>query len=283
MNAMEEASTQPRSTNLTRVFVPIAALLVFAFWFSLAPPGLLGKADAVGYAICHRIGERSFHIGDRQLPLCARCTGEFYAAGISLLFFAIVSPRKSGMPGWRLGAPLLFFLAAFGIDGVNSFLYLLKQTSGGALDQIPNLYIPNNTLRLLTGSGMGIALASIIYPAFSQSAWKDASADSGRALSWKKLGVLVAILFLVDLAVLTEHPVVLYPIAILSVLGVLALLVMVFTMVWILIMRQENTFTTLEQMWLPFVAGTTLSFLMISIIDLLRLSLTGTWGGFPPG
>jgi hypothetical protein len=213
--------------------------------------------------------------------LCARCTGEFYAAAISLLFFAIVSPKKSGMPGWKLGAPLLFFLAAFGIDGVNSFLYLFKQTAGGTLDHIPNLYIPNNTLRLLTGSGMGIALASILYPGFNQSAWKNP--DPGRALSWKKLGILTAIVLLVDLAVLTESPVVLYPIAILSVLGVLALLVMVFSMVWILIMRQENEFASLKEMWMPFLGGTTLAFLMIGMIDLFRFQLTGTWGAFPLG
>jgi hypothetical protein len=87
------------------------------------------------------------------------------------------------MPGWKLGAPLLLFFLAFGIDGSNSYLYLLKQSSGDALANIPNLYIPNNTLRLFTGSGMGIALASILYPAFNQSAWKDASEE--RALDWK--------------------------------------------------------------------------------------------------
>jgi len=281
MNAMENTSTRSQFTNITRVLIPVAAIVIFALWFSVTPPGLLGKADAVGYAICHRIDERSFQIGERQLPLCARCTGEFYAAGISLLFFSIVSSKKSGMPGWKLGAPLLLFLAAFGIDGTNSFFYLFKQTAGGALDHIPNLYIPNNTLRLFTGSGMGIALASILYPAFNQSAWKGADAD--RALSWKKLGVLISIILLVDLAVLTEHPIVLYPIAIWSVLGVLALLVMVFTMIWILIMRQENEFDSIKQMWMPFLAGTTLAFLMIGVIDLLRFSLTGTWGAFPMG
>jgi uncharacterized membrane protein len=281
MNAMEKVSTRPRVPNFARLFVPIAAILVFVVWFSLTPPGLLGKADSIGYAVCHRIDERSFHIGDRQLPLCARCTGEFYAAAISLLFFAIVSPKKSGMPGWRLGTLLLVFLIAFGIDGTNSFLYLLKQTSGGALDSIPNLYVPNNTLRLLTGSGMGIALASVLYPAFNQSAWKDP--DLGRALDWKKLGSLIGMILLIDLAVLTEHPIVLYPIAILSVLGVLALLVIVFSMVWVLVMRQENEFTSLKQMWMPFLAGTTLAFLMITTIDLLRFQLTGTWGAFPLG
>lgn len=278
---MEKAAARPQLTTLIRVLVPLALLAILAFWFSFTPPGLLGKADAIGYAICHRIDERSFHIGERQLPLCARCTGEFFAAGISLLFFALVSPKKSGMPGWKLGAPLLFFLAAFGIDGTNSFLYLFKQTSGGVLGNVPNLYIPNNTLRLLTGSGMGIALASILYPAFNQTAWKDA--DWQRALTWRKLAMLVGIVLLVDLLVLTENPAILYLVAILSVLGVMALLIMVFSMVWILLMQLDNEFTSLKEMWMPFLAGTTLAFLMITLIDLLRLQLTGTWGAFPLG
>lgn len=279
MSAMEHISSQARINNLTRWFIPAAAILAFAVWFYITPPGLLGKADAIGYAICHRIDERSFHVGDRQLPLCARCTGEFYAAGISLLFFTLVSPKKSGMPGWKLGAPLLLFLFAFGIDGTNSYLYLLKQTAAGTLDNIPNLYTPNNTLRLLTGSGMGIALASIVYPAFNQTAWREP--NPRRALDWKKLGILIGIIFLIDLVILTERPVVLFPIAILSVLGVLTLLIIVFSMSWVLMMRQDNTFDSLRQLWMPIIAGTTLAFLMITVIDLLRFRLTGTWGSFP--
>jgi len=278
---MEQVSPQSRFYNLTRWFVPLAAIAAFAVWFTIAPPGLLGKADAVGYAICHRIDERSFHIDDRQLPLCARCTGEFNAAAISLLFLAIVGPKKSGMPGWKLGVPLLLFFLAFGIDGTNSYLYLLKQTADTALNNIPNLYIPNNTLRLFTGSGMGIALASVLYPAFNQSAWKEPNLQP--ALDWKKLAILITIVLLADLAILTKHPAILYSIAILSVLGVLALLIIVFSMVWVLIMRQENMFTDLRQMWMPLLAGTTLTFLMITAIDLLRFTLTGTWGGFPLG
>ena len=281
MSAMENTSAQFRLNNLTRWLVPAAALIAFAIWIYITPPGLLGKADAIGYAICHRIDERSFHIGDRQLPLCARCTGEFYAAGISLLFLSLVSPRKSGMPGWKLGAPLVLFFLAFGIDGSNSYLYLIKQTAGGALDNVPNLYIPNNTLRLFTGSGMGIALASIIYPAFNQTAWRES--DPRPALDWKKLGILIATVVVIDLLILTEQPAILYPIAGLSVLGVLSLLILVFSMVWVLMMKQENAFDRLTQMWMPVVAGTTLAFLMITAIDLLRFKLTGTWGAFPLG
>lgn len=281
MSAMEQTSTQTTRGQFVRWLIPIAALLAFGLWFYLAPPGLLGKADAIGYAICHRIDERSFHIGERQLPLCARCTGEFYAAAISLIFLSVVSPKKSGMPGWKIGLPLSIFLIAFGIDGANSYLYLLKSTAGGAFDNIPNLYIPNNTLRLFTGSGMGIALASIMYPAYNQSVWENP--DQDRALDWRKLGLLVGIVLLVNFAVLTESELFLYPIAILSVLGVLALLVMVFSLVWIMLMRQENVFNSLREMWMPILAGTTLAFLMVTVIDLLRLKLTGTWGGFPLG
>jgi len=54
-------------------------------------------------------------------------------------------------------------------------------------------------------------------------------------------------------------------------------------MVWVLIMRQENMFTDIRAMWMPLLAGTTLTFLMITAIDLLRFRLTGTWGGFPLG
>jgi uncharacterized membrane protein len=281
MSGMEQTPPTSRPNKLIRWFVPLAAILAFSAWFYIAPPGLLGKADAIGYAICHRIDERSFQIGDRQLPLCARCTGEFYAAGIALIFFALVSKKQSGMPGWKIGAPLIIFFLAFGIDGSNSYLYLLKQSSGGVFDNIPNLYIPNNTLRLFTGSGMGIALASILFPAFNQSTW--AVNDPSPALSWKKLGILTGIIIIVNLLVLTDSPIVLYPIAILSVLGVLALLIIVFSMAWLLIMHQENVFDSLAQMWLPFLAGTTLALLMIAAIDLLRFKLTGTWGGFPLG
>jgi hypothetical protein len=79
-------------------FIPIAAILAVGAWLYIAPEGALGKLDAIGYAVCHRIDERSFQINDRQLPLCARCTGEFYAAGVALLFQAIVSGERANFP-----------------------------------------------------------------------------------------------------------------------------------------------------------------------------------------
>ena len=267
--------------TLMRWFVPLAALTVLAGFLFISPPGLLGKADAIGYAVCHRIDERSFHIFGRQLPLCARCTGEFNAAAIALIFLGFVSRKRSSLPLKSILVVLALFFVAFGVDGSNSYLYLLKQVYPGFLPQIPNIYIPNNTLRLLTGSGMGVTMASILYPVVNQTLWQEV--DDRPALTWKAFGALLGIVLLFDLGILSEQPVILYPIAFLSVLGVLALLSMVFSIVWVIIMRQENTFERLKQLWMPVLAGLTLTFLMISVIDLLRLQLTGTWGGFPLG
>jgi hypothetical protein len=48
-----------------------------------------------------------------------------------------------------------------------------------------------------------------------------------------------------------------------------------------MIMRLDNAFDHLRQLWLPAVAGLTMAFVLILGIDLLRLGLTHTWGGFP--
>lgn len=268
-----------RFYTLLKWFVPVAATFAFAAWMYLSPEGALGKLDAIGYAVCHRIDVRSFQIDDRQLPLCARCTGEFYAAGVALLFQVFVSGKRSKLPSRGMIAVLFIFFLAFGVDGSNSYLYLLKQTSSGALDKIPNLYVPNNTLRLFTGSGMGIALAAMLYPVINQTLWRNL--DDQPALEWKSLGSLIALIIVLNLLILTDSPIVLYPIAYLSALGTLSLLVIVFAILWIMIMRQDNSFETPSQLWLPFLSGLTLALLMILSIDMVRLQFTGTWSGFP--
>ncbi|MBP6180015.1 MAG: DUF2085 domain-containing protein [Anaerolineales bacterium] len=276
---METQTTINKFQILLRWFVPVAAVLAFAAWMYLSPEGALGKLDAIGYAVCHRIDARSFQIDERQLPLCARCTGEFYAAGAALIFQAFVSKRRSRLPSKGIIAVLVIFFLAFGIDGSNSYLYLLKQTSRGALDNIPNLYIPNNILRLFTGSGMGIALAAMLYPVVNQTLWR--TLDDRPALEWRSFGMLIGMIVIVNLLILTDSLVVLYPIAYLSALGTLSLLVIVFAILWVMIMKQDNTLDQVHQLWLPLTAGLTLALLMVLSIDLVRLQLTGTWSGMP--
>jgi hypothetical protein len=200
----------------------------------------------------------------------------------ALLYQTAVGRRRTGTPPWKVIVPLILLIIAFAIDGSNSYLYLIKETYPGALSRMPNLYIPQNWLRLLTGSGMGLGLAAAIYPVFNQTVWRKVDPRPALGNLWH-LVILLGIMLLVDLGIMTGSPIILYPVALISTLGVLVPLTMIYTMIWILIMQQENIFDTLPQLWLPITAGFTLTMIMVLTIDLLRLRLTGTWGGFPLG
>lgn len=271
----------PVLQKLSNLLIPAGALAIILIWLSIAPPGILGKADALGYAVCHRLDERSFHFANGvELPLCARCSGMYLGAVLGLVFQLIISRRKGGMPTMKVIIPLVLLGIAFAVDGSNSYLYLLKTMSPGRFDFIPNLYIPNNTLRLLTGSGAGLGLAVAIFPAFNQTVWRDWEPAPAMG-SLKPLGILIALMLGLDLLVLTDLDVVLYPVALISAGGVLLLLTMVYAVLWIAFTRQDNTFTTFRQIWLPVLAGLTIALLQITATDLARLWFTHTWGGFP--
>jgi uncharacterized membrane protein len=275
--------TRDQIRTATKYSVIVASVLVFIGWLLITPPGLLGKAGAIGYAVCHRIWERSYHIGDYQLPLCVRCSGMYLGAMTGLLFQSITGWKRSKVPHWSIIVLLVVFVAAFGIDGVNSYLYLLKQIQPGILPQIHNIYVPNNTLRLLTGSGMGLGISAMLFPAFNQSIWSDYHDSKAALPGWKAFGLLLGIQIGLDLFVLSGKPFILTFLAAISVLGVWCLLTIVYTIVWVMITRQDNKFTKLRQMWLPLLAGLTVTILQTAAIDMLRFWLTRTWGGFPLG
>ncbi len=178
---------------------------------------------------------------------------------------------------------LAVFVVAFAVDGANSYLYLIKQMQPGILPQIPNIYIPNNTLRLLTGSGMGLGIAAMLFPAFNQSIWSDYIEKRTALSGWKAFGLLLGIQIFLDLLVLSQNPIILYPVAIISSLGVWLLLTMVYTILWVMITGLDNKFLKLRQAWLPLLAGLTIALIQIAGIDLLRFWLTRMWGGFPLG
>jgi uncharacterized membrane protein len=264
--------------KLSNWLVPLAAFAIIAGFLWIAPPGILSKADAIGYAVCHRIEERSFHAGGYQLPLCARCSGMYMGAVLGLVFLSVTYRRSAGTPPKWVIAILILFGLAFAVDGSNSYLYLLKSVYGGKLSFIPNLYTPNNTLRLFTGSGAGFA----VFVSLNQTFWKDW--DNQPVLSKPRdLGILVALILLVNFLILPEWLPVMYPVAFISAGGVLLLLTLVYGMLWTMFMRQENAYMTLREAWLPILAGLTITLLQITVTDLFRLWLTHTWGGFPLG
>jgi hypothetical protein len=77
---------------------------------------------------------------------------------------------------------------------------------------------------------------------------------------------------------------VLYPAALLSALGVVAMLVALNTTLLLIVSRRGNRAATWRDAVLPLVAGLTLTLLEIGLVDAVRFAVFGTWGGLPvPG
>jgi uncharacterized membrane protein len=241
----------------------VAVAIIAAF--VLSPPwSVLEKADAVGYATCHRIPDRSFHLGGRQLPLCARCTGTYLGVMAGLgTFFLRGCRRAIGFPPVRVLAAFVSFWAVWGVDGLNSYLALL-----GA----PHLYEPHHLLRVMTGCLNGLALCTLIWPVFNFSLWKQA--DSQQIVQGlRELGGMVAVAWTAALVVYTEPSFLLYPVALVSAIGSLLMLTLVNTILVLVVMQQEATAVTWRDAVLPMTLGLALTLVEVGVIDFVRFNL----------
>jgi uncharacterized membrane protein len=253
------------------ILIGASVLLITGVWLALTPEGLLGKMDAIGYAVCHRIDARTFHMGDRPLPLCARCTGMYLGALTSFVFFTLTVGRSALYP--RRGITLMLVGGAliWAFDGANSFATIIP----GA----PHVYEPSNTLRLITGGMIGLGLMTMIYPAFQQLAWRDWTEQRVIA-GWGQFATLLAALGVLMLLVLSEQPLVLYPLAIMSALGVLLLLTMAYSLIALQLLKREAAAGSWFELLGPLTLGFGFALLQVGGIDLLRYLFTGTWSGF---
>lgn len=105
-------------------------------WWSLLPEFFLSLNNKkYKIVFCHRLPERSFHIGKYGFPLCSRCTGIFIGIITSLILIQL----------------------SFGLPFIASLLLITPLIFDGFL-QLLNLKESNNILRFSTGLLFGLAL-----------------------------------------------------------------------------------------------------------------------------
>lgn len=253
-------------------WTPVWLLLGVAVVAALLPAGALRSLDLVGYAVCHRITERSFIVGGTQLPVCARDTGMFLGVLLGTAGFAVLPNRRAtGFPGMPQLAALAAFFLAWGFDGVNSYLKLIVGS--------PLLYEPQNWLRLTTGALMGVSLSAVVVPLFNQAVWRPELASSARAVAtWADVGRLALTAAGVIAVVLWQPPFLYGSLAALSTLGVLMLLGMVNGLLLLIVMRRAQTVERWSQLAFPLVAGAMLALSEVVGIAMLRAALTQSLG-----
>jgi uncharacterized membrane protein len=252
--------------------VATAAVIVLSVWAIGTPPGILGKADAVAYAICHRIESHSFLMNGVPMPLCARCTGIYLGVMTSFLIaVAAGRARVSRLPPLRVGGFLGLFVVTMGIDGVNSYIHLFPAGTG--------LYEPQNWLRLVTGVYCGISMFHIIFPIFNGAVWQNPDNAHGLNDLRELLGVC-AVAAGVILLVLSERPVFLWVFGAVSAFGVVMMLTMIGAVFFLSVTGYDRTATRWRDLALPLLAGITIAFILIGGVDIVRFALTHTWDGF---
>jgi len=126
---------------------------------------------------------------------------------------------------------------------------------------------------------MGLTLGTIVFAGLNQNAWRNWKKDPVVG-SFREVGGLVLLAAVVGGLVLTENPLILYPLALLSAAGVLLVLGLVYTVVALLVLRRENRIDSWAGLAVPMGLGLGLAVLQIGLLDLARLTLTGTWSGF---
>lgn len=269
----DDLSTSTKTSRKNTIWLWIligVAVVLTVTWLFLTPEGVFGKADAIGYSVCHQIEERSFTLNGRSFPLCARCSGMFLGAVLGLVYQS-VQGRKGRMP--PLGASLFFgFLAlAWVFDGSNSFLMLVPS--------ITTFYQTQNWTRLVTGTGMGLAISAILRPAFIQTMYRHWEEESALG-NWKQiLGLVFAAGLLIGI-ILLQVRWLLFPLGLIGAGGVVSLLTIIYSMVVVMLFKWDNTYHRFNQLYLPLLGGYIIAMLQIGVIDLVRYLLTGTWGGF---
>lgn len=268
----ENAETTPTPARWPRLTAVLVALSVFIilFFVQVPPSTLLGKADVVGYAICHRIPERSFFLDGRQFPLCARCTGTFLGAVVGLAALLLLRRhRASRLPPVPILGILVLFVGLWAFDGLNSYMTFFP----GA----PSLYEPQNWLRLTTGMLNGLALITFVFPIFNFTLWRRTTGERVLKDVWELLMLLPVVAILV-LIIQSGIETLLYPLAILSSAGVVMMLVLINTLIASVVLGREGYAQTWLQALVPLTVGTGLAVLQMTAMVLLRAYLTTRFG-----
>jgi len=250
-------------------FAPIArqslglglALSAVALFLFADPHDALAKADLIGFATCHRLPQRSLFIDGHQLPLCARCTGIYIGLLAGWLWLiARGRMRAAQLPPRPLTLVLIGFIAVMGIDGLNSTAMLVG---------LPHLYETENWMRLFTGSLYGIAISALLTPYITVTLWREPTGQ--RTLhGWGELLLLVNVAAVSVMLALTEASFLLWPVVIISVLGVGSLMAAMNTSIVAMLAGRANTYSGWRDLLAPSLAGISLALVEFVAIGALR-------------
>ena len=132
--------------------------------FLAAPWPIADKAHAAMRGLCAQNPQHTLTLGGQLLPFDARMSGVYLGLiAILTVIAARGGMRRAGTPTRKAIVVLGVLLMAMAIDGANSLLTDLR---------LPHLWAPTNTLRLITGTGAGLALGALLAYLVASTIWR---------------------------------------------------------------------------------------------------------------
>ncbi len=209
-------------------------------------------------------------IGGYTMPLCARNTG-IYAGFLAMVVYllALGRGRAAKLPPWSITILLAAAIVVMGIDGLNS----MALDIGGY-----NLYTPQNTLRVASGLGMGMALGAFMLLIFNLSLRFDARTDLRVVGNWAELLGACVVAAGMYLLLFFAPTWLFYPLALFSVLGIVGVLFMSNVFVTAMITGLEGRVLKLRQLARPATIGVVLTALELALLAGLRVWMERSLG-----
>lgn len=251
--------------NLLPILVILASAAITFNWLNGTPPGIYQKVFAVGSTVCHQIPSHSFHYGETQFMLCARCAGLYLGSLIGLGYY-FTQGKKKALPSRGILILLVVFFLLWAGDGVNSFI-------SDFLNR-PFLYETTNLTRLATGFGMGLTMATALMTLFNVTVWKNSSNTPLLHHPLQIAGYFSAALFLGWL-LLSGGEILFTALAYIGIGIVLLIITMLYTVFWVIMTRRETQFTQLKSLGFYLIAGWGTAMTQITLLYMLRNWLLG--------
>jgi uncharacterized membrane protein len=211
----------------------------------------------------------SVFIGGEQLPLEARMGGIFLGFLCAVALVAVLGRlRASQPPQGTLGLACWALVALTGIDGLNAFFF-----DGN----LPHLYSPGTTLRLLTGLAAGLGLGLMAVPVVASVVWSRPSDEASIEDPVELFGGL-ALAGLVGGLVLAGVGVLLWPIALAMLVGVVVAFGVANLYVMVLATGHAHRAVTLTDVRGGLVSSFGLTLVELGALAALRSFLMATLG-----
>lgn len=238
---------QSRTQSSIETRMLVASLLsALALFVLFSPWPLYAKLHAIGRSCCAQIPSHTLRFDGRMMPIDARNSGIYLGVFLVIAMLWLTGRGKAALfsppPVRNL---LIGFALAMVLDGFNS----LEHTHG-----LNGLYPDSNAMRVITGVFSGMALTILVVPVFNRIVWRRpeviAIADDFTDLSGYMGGAVLLIL-----ALLQAPPLLYWPLAVLSIAGLLVTLTMVNTAIILVSLRRERSLGPARDLLIPALAG----------------------------